>query len=91
MGKTILAACFITDLGTVMALGVCSQTSHLAAGLCCRYVDRALVHAEWTQFIITRLGATRVSEPEVKFIFFILFFSADWLQRRRAKPSCPHI
>src|SRR5947207_8320470 len=27
----------------------------------------------WTQFIITRLGATRVSEPEVKFIFFILF------------------
>jgi len=29
---------------------------------------------KWTQFIITRLGATRVSEPEVKFIFFILFF-----------------
>ena len=28
----------------------------------------------WTQFIITRLGATRVSEPEVKFIFFVLFF-----------------
>jgi Kef-type K+ transport system membrane component KefB len=28
----------------------------------------------WTQSIITRLGATQVSEPEVKFIFFILFF-----------------
>jgi len=27
----------------------------------------------WTQFIIVRFGATRVSEPEVKFIFFILF------------------
>ena len=27
----------------------------------------------WTQFIITRLGATRVSEPEVKFILFVLF------------------
>ena len=26
------------------------------------------------QFIITRLGATRMSEPEVKFIFFVLFF-----------------
>ena len=28
----------------------------------------------WTKSIIDRLGATRVSEPEVKFIFFILFF-----------------
>ncbi len=28
----------------------------------------------WTQSIITRLGATQVSEPEVKFIFFVLFF-----------------
>jgi Kef-type K+ transport system membrane component KefB len=27
----------------------------------------------WTQSIITRLGATQVSEPEVKFIFFVLF------------------
>jgi Kef-type K+ transport system membrane component KefB len=28
---------------------------------------------KWTQLIIMRLGATRVSEPEVKFIFLILF------------------
>ena len=28
----------------------------------------------WTRFIIERLGATRVSEPEVKFILFVLFF-----------------
>src|SRR6266571_7549674 len=28
----------------------------------------------WTQAIITRLVATQVSEPEVKFIFFVLFF-----------------
>jgi Kef-type K+ transport system membrane component KefB len=28
----------------------------------------------WMQLIITRLGATQVSEPEVKFIFFVLFF-----------------
>ena len=28
----------------------------------------------WTKSIIDRLGATRVSEPEVKFIFFVLFF-----------------
>jgi Kef-type K+ transport system membrane component KefB len=29
---------------------------------------------KWTQYINVRLGATRVSEPEVKFIFFVLFF-----------------
>src|SRR6266704_700115 len=28
----------------------------------------------WTNAIINKFGATRVSEPEVKFIFFILFF-----------------
>ncbi len=28
---------------------------------------------KWTQFIIVKLGATRVSEPEVKFIFLALF------------------
>src|SRR6266403_132063 len=28
----------------------------------------------WTKSIIVRLGATRVSEPEVKFLFFVLFF-----------------
>src|SRR5438045_9544511 len=28
----------------------------------------------WTRSIITRLGATQVSEPAVKFIFFVLFF-----------------
>src|SRR5712664_4710519 len=28
----------------------------------------------WTRGIINKFGATRVSEPEVKFIFFVLFF-----------------
>ncbi|PYL53943.1 MAG: hypothetical protein DMF29_07315, partial [Verrucomicrobia bacterium] len=28
----------------------------------------------WTKGIINKFGATRVSEPEVKFIFFVLFF-----------------
>src|SRR6267143_1708086 len=75
MGKMILAACFITDFGTVLALG----------GLFANYNIWLLVFVvvmsimlwfmpAWTRFIIVRLGAKRVSEPEVKFIFFILFF-----------------
>src|SRR5436305_168360 len=65
MGKTILAACFITDLGTVFALGILFANFNsllLVFGV-------VLVAALWfmprlTRFIITRLGATRVSEPE---------------------------
>jgi Kef-type K+ transport system membrane component KefB len=75
MGKMILAACFITDFGTVLALG----------GLFANFNIWLLVFVvimcavlwfmpAWTKGIIDKLGATRVSEPEVKFIFFILFF-----------------
>jgi Kef-type K+ transport system membrane component KefB len=75
MGKTILAACFITDLGTVLALGVLFANFNIWLLV---FVVVMLVvlwfMPKWTQFIIVRLGATRVSEPEVKFIFFILFF-----------------
>ena len=75
MGKTILAACFITDFGTVLALGV--LFANFNVWLVVFVVAMCVVlwfMPTWTQFIIVRLGATRVSEPEVKFIFFILFF-----------------
>ena len=75
MGKMILAACFITDFGTVLALGTLFANYNLWLLL---FVVVTLVilcfMPRWTQTIITRLGATQVSEPEVKFIFFILFF-----------------
>ena len=74
MGKMILAACFITDLGTVLALGTLFATYNLALLV---FVVTTLIALwfmpKWTQSIITRFGATRVSEPEVKFIFFVLF------------------
>jgi len=75
MGKMILAACFITDFGTVLALGTLFASYNL--WLLVFVVVTLIVlwfMPRWTQSIITRLGATRVSEPEVKFIFFILFF-----------------
>ena len=75
MGKMILAACFITDLGTVLALGTLFATYNLALLV---FVIVTLIALwfmpKWTQSIITRFGATRVSEPEVKLIFFVLFF-----------------
>src|SRR5438093_6846244 len=75
MGKMILAACFITDFGTVLALGSLFANYNLWLLL---FVVVTLIvlwfMPRWTQAIITRLGATQVSEPEVKFIFFVLFF-----------------
>jgi len=74
MGKMILAACFITDFGTVLALGSLFANYNLWLLL---FVIMTLIilwfMPGWTQSIITRLGATQVSEPEVKFIFFVLF------------------
>ena len=74
MGKMILAACFITDFGTVLALGTLFANYNI--WLLVFVVVMCLVLwflPRWTQAIITRLGATQVSEPEVKFIFFMLF------------------
>ncbi|PYL09192.1 MAG: potassium transporter Kef [Verrucomicrobia bacterium] len=75
MGKMILAACFITDFGTVLALGTLFANYNFWLLL---FVIVTLIvlwfMPRWTQAIIMRLGATQVSEPEVKFILFVLFF-----------------
>src|SRR5713101_4473575 len=75
MGKMILAACFITDFGTVLALGTLFANYNL--WLLVFVVTMCVVlwfMPAWTRGIINKFGATRVSEPEVKFIFFVLFF-----------------
>src|SRR6266699_1331864 len=75
MGKMILTACFITDFGTVLALGTLFANFNLWLLVFVAVTVFVLwFMPRWTQSIITQLGATRVSEPQVKFIFFILFF-----------------
>src|SRR5215468_1026406 len=64
MGKMILAACFITDFGTVLALGGFFANFNL--WLLVFVVVMSVVlwfMPTWTKFIIVRLGVTRVSEP----------------------------
>ncbi len=74
LGKMILAACFVTDFGTVLALGAFFADFNrwmvlfvalTTLMLCCL--------PRLTRSIIAQLGATRVSEPEVKFLFLVLF------------------
>jgi Kef-type K+ transport system membrane component KefB len=73
LGKLILAACFITDLGTVLALGIIFANFNGWLLLFVAVTALVLWHLpRLTRLVISRLGH-RVSEPEVKFIFLVLF------------------
>jgi Kef-type K+ transport system membrane component KefB len=74
LGKLILAACFVTDLGTVLALGVLFASFN--AWMAVFVIVTALVLWKLpmvTRWVISHWGS-KVSEPEVKFIFLVLFF-----------------
>ena len=73
IGKLILAACFVTDLGTVLALGVIFANYNIWLALFAVVTVAVLAVLPWTmRFVIKRWGG-RVSEPEVKFVFLVLF------------------
>lgn len=73
LGKLILAACFITDFGTVLALGIVFANFNgwlllfvAVTALVLFYLPRL------TRLVIASVGQ-RVSEPELKFVFLVLF------------------
>jgi len=75
IGKMILAACFVNDFGTVLALGVFFANFNRWMVLFVAVMAVMLYYLpSWTRGIIRSLGETRVSEPEVKFLFLVLFF-----------------
>jgi Kef-type K+ transport system membrane component KefB len=75
LGKMILAACFVNDFGTVLALGVFFANFNRLMVLFVAVMAVMLYYLpSWTRGIIQTLGETRVSEPEVKFLFLVLFF-----------------
>jgi Kef-type K+ transport system membrane component KefB len=73
IGKLILAACFITDFGTVLALGILFANFNVWLLLFVAVTAVVLWQLpRLTRLVIARVGH-RVSEPEVKFIFLVLF------------------
>jgi len=71
-GKLILAACFVTDLGTVLALGGFFATYGWLLLVFVLVTTAALVVLPWAlRFVIAHVGH-RISEPEVKFLFVVL-------------------
>jgi len=73
LGKLILAACFVTDLGTVLALGACFASYNWTLALFAVVAVVVLWLAPgFVNWFFSRY-ATHMSEPGVKFVFFVLF------------------
>lgn len=73
LGKLILAACFITDLGTVVALGIFFANYDWYLVLFMAVTAAVLfILPKFTPWFFRKAGS-RISEPETKFIFFLLF------------------
>ncbi len=73
LGKIILAACFINDLGTVIALGVCFASYNWTLAMFAAITVVVLwIAPRFVAWFLKRFSS-HVSEPGVKFVFFILF------------------
>ncbi|MEW6350207.1 MAG: cation:proton antiporter [Thermodesulfobacteriota bacterium] len=78
LGKIILAACFVTDLGTVLVLGV--LFAHYNMWLTFFAATTALVLLVAPRFVrwFFRTFNGHVSEPEIK-LLFVMLFGLGWL------------
>src|SRR6516225_7792245 len=73
LGKIILAACFINDVGTVLALGLVFANYNVYLLL---FVILTIVVVAALPWIVPRLFrwmGKRASEPDIKFLFLVLF------------------
>jgi Kef-type K+ transport system membrane component KefB len=73
LGKLILAACFVNDLGTVLALGgfFANFDIWMLVFAAVTIIALCLLPIS-TRRLISSFGAKRVSEPEVKFLLLVL-------------------
>jgi Kef-type K+ transport system membrane component KefB len=89
IGKLILAACFVNDLGTVLALGILFANWNAWLALFAVVTAVVLWHLpRMMRLVIDRLGH-RVSEPEVKFLFIVLFFLGGLANLARSEAVLP--
>jgi Kef-type K+ transport system membrane component KefB len=89
-GKTVLAACFITDLGTVIALGLIFAPFTYKTAIFLGAGAAAFVVLRWlTPRFFRRFGA-RPSELEAKYLLFCLFglaALATWADSEAVLPA----
>src|SRR6516162_7816500 len=73
LGKIILAACFINDVGTVLALGLVFANYNLELLVFAVVTIAAIVVLPWIVPRLFRWMGKRASEPDIKFLFLVLF------------------
>jgi Kef-type K+ transport system membrane component KefB len=90
LGKLILAACFVNDLGTVLALGgfFANFDRWMLVFAAVTIMALCLLPAS-TRYLISWLGAERVSEPEVKFLFLVLCALGALATRAKSEAVLP--
>jgi Kef-type K+ transport system membrane component KefB len=73
LGKIILAACFINDIGTVLALGLIFANYNIYLLGFVVVTIAVIVVLPWiVPWLFNKIGQ-RASEPEIKFLFLVLF------------------
>src|SRR6516165_633241 len=73
LGKIILAACFINDIGTVVALGLIFANYNMYLLVFVILTIVVVAALPWVvPWVFSRIGG-RTSEPEIKFLFLVLF------------------
>lgn len=74
LGKIILAACFVNDLGTVLALGLVFANYNLWLLLFAAATGLSIwLLPKFAPWFFDKVGQ-RVSEPQTKFVALVLFF-----------------
>src|SRR6266853_1589799 len=89
IGKIILAACFINDIGTVLALGLVFANYNLwLLAFAAAMVVALFLLPRITPWFFARLGS-RVSEPQIKFVLLILFLLGGLANTARSEAVLP--
>jgi Kef-type K+ transport system membrane component KefB len=89
IGKIILAACFVNDLGTVLALGVVFANYNIwmiSFGIATLVILLAL--PKFTPWFFGWVGK-RVSEPQIKFVLLMLFFLGGMSNTAKSEAVLP--
>jgi glutathione-regulated potassium-efflux system ancillary protein KefC len=89
-GKVVLAACFITDLGTVLALGLIFAPFTYKTVVFVLTCGVVLVFLPWITALFFRLYGGRASEFETKYLLLLLFgfgALATWAESEAVLPA----
>jgi Kef-type K+ transport system membrane component KefB len=89
IGKIILAACFVNDLGTVLVLGILFANYNLWLALFALVTILVMfILPKFVPWFFRRVG-NRISEPQTKFIFLTLFFLGGMGDLARSEAVLP--